>query len=155
MQTIKKKSDLIVSRFFIEHIIDETVKKDLFGIDLLMPDDKVLITLNATVSACIKLDQIKPEDITETSDSVKISIPKPVLCENPNVDLTSLKEHLKSGFGKEALEQKVLSKVQDDITKEITGKNYLENYANPLGKEVLKDFLGNIVKDKQLIIEYK
>ncbi|MBD1393214.1 DUF4230 domain-containing protein [Mucilaginibacter glaciei] len=56
---------------------DVVEKKELH---LVLPDSRVLFVAVGEVTACIDLTKVKKSDITQTKDSILVTLPKPEIC---------------------------------------------------------------------------
>ena len=114
---MEQKSSLEIMRFNIQHVIDDTNKKDFLGIDFLALDDKVLISFDASVTACIDLRQISTNDVFMSEDKVELSLPRPILCDKVNIDQSSIVDHIKSGFDVEKFRKESMTKTASERCK--------------------------------------
>ncbi|WP_374950279.1 DUF4230 domain-containing protein [Mucilaginibacter sp.] len=77
--------DVMVSRIvsmgkleLVKYAMKDVVEKK--ELHMILPDSRVLFVAVGEVTACIDLTKVKKSDITQTKDSVLVTLPKPEIC---------------------------------------------------------------------------
>jgi len=85
VKTVEKQGKLQVIKMYFDQVHKEEVVRDLFGVDLLVPDSRTLVTFTSVASACVDLTKVSEEDVEVTDKVISIRLPRPALCEEPYV----------------------------------------------------------------------
>ena len=77
--------DVMVSRIvsmgkleLVKYAMKDVVEKK--ELHIILPDSRVLFVAVGEVTACIDLTKVKKQDVTQTKDSITVTLPKPEIC---------------------------------------------------------------------------
>ena len=132
---------------------DVVEKKEL---NMILPDSRVLFVAVGEVTACIDLTKVKRNDISQTKDSITVTLPRPEIC-YVKLDHQKSKVYDVSGVW---FADKTRTMVEDVY--KIAEKKMLSGAAemNILGKAqenawlIFKPFLEN-VSGKKIVLNFK
>lgn len=91
LKAFEKQGKLQVIKMYLEQVHKEEVVRDLFGIDLLAPDSRTLVSFTSVATACVDLTQVKAGDVSVENGKIIIDLPEPDLCDDPYIIPDSFK----------------------------------------------------------------
>lgn len=154
-QKLENIGNLELVRFNLKDVVEESVKREAFGQDFLLPDSKVLVIVSSEAVACIDMKKVTVADITEEGGSIRVLIPSPSICSSKvdheaskiyDVNLTArlLDPELIENAYRDA-EQKVKEKALDED---------ILNKAKTSAVQLLTPLLNGLTS-KTIVIEFK
>ncbi len=91
LKAFERQGKLQVIKMYLEQVHKEQVVRDLFGIDLLAPDSRTLVSFTSVATACVDLTKVEASDVSVENGKITIDLPEPDLCDDPYIIPDSFK----------------------------------------------------------------
>lgn len=151
IQRFEKTGKLQVITFYMDTILDETVKKSLLWVDELFPDSKVLISVKSEISACVDLSEVDEDDISKKGGITTITLPEPEFCSEPVINMDTVETYLSQGFDSDELQIRALQNGQE-LVKEQAIENQIFELAKDQAKVIVTGLLAEFSDDQIEIV---
>lgn len=79
-QKLENIGNLELVRFNLKDVVEESIKREAFGQDFLLPDSKVLVIVSSEAVACIDMKKMTDADIREEGATIRLLLPPPSIC---------------------------------------------------------------------------
>jgi hypothetical protein len=144
---IQSLSELVTVKYIIEKVVFAEAPRTT-TIDQLLPgrDDKLILLAQGVVKAGVDLSKIRPEDVTTSGQTIRITVPRAVITDQYLDENATQVLDRRAGLLR-SYDQKLEQQARQEALAQIVRaarKNGIEREANERAQQQLKTFLKSL-----------